>query len=127
MVNMKMNSFSIVVKDVPDLETQVTKQERESINLTCHFTAAKDYSDKPFSVYWIKTISEESTCLYSFSHEIHDAQTYNQHCLTDKDLLKRVTHTSYPSQNGRNYHHLKMNNVTHSDSGQYVCALNVQV
>nr|XP_046201012.1 uncharacterized protein LOC124033118 isoform X2 [Oncorhynchus gorbuscha] len=108
-----------------ETKTSVTQQHGESVNLACNFTVAKDYSNLPFSVYWIKTISgNSSTCLYSYYFN-SDGQLYDHHCLIDEALLKRRSNTSSKPLTSPNFHNLKISNATYSDSGQYVCALQV--
>ncbi|XP_020334813.2 uncharacterized protein LOC109887977 isoform X2 [Oncorhynchus kisutch] len=108
-----------------ETKTSVTKQHGESVNLACNFTVDKDYSSFPFSVYWIKTVSgNSSTCLYSYSYD-SDGQLYDHHCLIDEALLKRRSNTSSKPLTSPIFHNLKISNATYSDSGQYVCALQV--
>ncbi|XP_029495059.1 uncharacterized protein LOC115112262 isoform X2 [Oncorhynchus nerka] len=108
-----------------ETKTSVTKQHGESVNLACNFTVAKDYSSFPFSVYWIKTISGNSSiCLYSYSYD-SDVQLYDHHCLIDEALLKRRSNTSSIPLTSPIFHNLKISNATYSDSGQYVCAVQV--
>ncbi|XP_071257789.1 uncharacterized protein [Salvelinus alpinus] len=108
-----------------ETKTSVTKHHGESVNLACNFTVAKDYSSLPFSVYWIKTISgNSSTCLYSYSYDSH-GELYDHHCLIDEALLKRRSNTSSIPLTNPIFHNLKISNATYSDSGQYVCALQV--
>ncbi|XP_062380929.1 uncharacterized protein LOC134069087 [Sardina pilchardus] len=98
----------IVAQEEPDMvsnnimESSVHVSAGGSINLTCKFTIKGSYSNQPFVVYWIKTAAESSTYL----------------------LLKR-TNTSHPSLIHTNTHNLTISNAAHSDSGQYVCALQV--
>ncbi|XP_036836677.1 uncharacterized protein LOC118964923 isoform X2 [Oncorhynchus mykiss] len=108
-----------------ETKTSVTKQHGESVNLACNFTVAKDYSHLPFSLYWIKTVSgNSSTCLYSYSFD-SNGQLYDHHCLIDEALLKRRSNTSSIPLTVPIFHNLKISNATYSDSGQYVCALQV--
>ncbi|KAM9547624.1 uncharacterized protein ACWYII_037316 isoform 1-T1 [Salvelinus alpinus] len=108
-----------------ETETSVTKHHGESVNLACNFTVAKDYSSLPFSVYWIKTISgNSSTCLYSYSYDSH-GELYDHHCLIDEALLKQRSNTASKPLTNPIFHNLKISNATYSDSGQYVCALQV--
>eukprot|EP00063_Salmo_salar_P056236 XP_014031071.1 PREDICTED: uncharacterized protein LOC106587318 isoform X2 [Salmo salar] len=108
-----------------ETKTSVTKQHGESVNLTCNFTVAKNYSNFPFSVYWIKTISgNSSTCLYSYYFD-SNVQLYDHHCLIDEALLKRRSNTSSETLTKPTFYNLKISNATYSDSGQYVCALQV--
>ena len=50
---------------------------------------------------------------------------YDYHCLIDEALLKRRSNTSSSPLTGPIFHNLKISNATYSDSGQYVCALQV--
>lgn len=125
--NIKLCSVSVVVIRYPGVETKtsVTKQHGESVNLTCNFTVAQNYSNFPFSVYWIKTISgNSSTCLYSYYFD-SNVQLYDHHCLIDEALLKRRSNTSSETLTKPTFYNLKISNATYSDSGQYVCALQV--
>ncbi|XP_062380616.1 uncharacterized protein LOC134068846 [Sardina pilchardus] len=120
----------IVAQEEPDMVSDPVKESSVhvsaggSINLTCIFTTNGSYSNQPFVVYWIKTAAESSTCVYSNHFTAFDDAGFDAHCDIDKDLLLRRFNTSKPSQT-TNTHNLMISNATHSDSGQYVCALQV--
>ncbi|KAL1007261.1 hypothetical protein UPYG_G00084230 [Umbra pygmaea] len=100
----------------------VIKQTEESVDLKCNVTLNKNYTKKKFSVYWIKISNNKSTCLYSLSFGDYGELLYNEHCPNDEDLRRRMSNTSSTYGTNPVFHNLKINNVTHSDSGQYVCA-----
>ncbi|XP_045076384.1 uncharacterized protein LOC121558912 isoform X2 [Coregonus clupeaformis] len=116
----------MVIPD-PGVETKtVTKQHGETVNLTCHFTIADHFSNLPFSVYWIKTFSGKNcTCVHSYSFDYNVGQSYDHHCLIDEALLNKMSNTSSTPVTNPHFHNLKISNATYSDSGQYVCALQV--
>ncbi|XP_062381236.1 uncharacterized protein LOC134069300 [Sardina pilchardus] len=123
----------IVAQEEPDMvsdpvvESSVHVSAGGSINLTCIFTIKGSYSNQRFVVYWIKTAAESSTCVYSFHLDAGYDSGFDEHCAIDKDLLLRRSHTSLPSLTDTNTHNLTISNATHSDSGQYVCALQVNI
>ncbi|XP_045075809.1 uncharacterized protein LOC123489197 isoform X1 [Coregonus clupeaformis] len=116
----------MVIPD-PGVETKtVTKQHGETVNLTCHFTIANNFSNMPFSVYWIKNFSGNNcTCLHSYSFDTNVGSSYDHHCLIDEALLNKMSNTSSTPLTNPHFHNLKISNATYSDSGQYVCALQV--
>ncbi|XP_048088159.1 uncharacterized protein LOC125286891 isoform X2 [Alosa alosa] len=109
----------------PVMESSVNVSAGGSVNLTCIFTTKGNYSNQPFVVYWIKTGAESSTCVYSFHFDSDYKAGFDGHCSIDKDLLLRRSNTSKPSLTDTNTHNLMISSAAHSDSGQYVCALQV--
>ncbi|XP_041931168.1 uncharacterized protein LOC121694860 isoform X2 [Alosa sapidissima] len=126
----QVESF-IVAQEEPDMvsapvmESSVNVSAGGSVNLTCIFTTKGNYSNKAFVVYWIKTGAESSTCVYSFHFDSDYNAGFDGHCSIDKDLLLRRSNATKPSLTDTNTHNLMISNATHSDSGQYVCALRV--
>ncbi|XP_076148040.1 uncharacterized protein LOC143132420 isoform X2 [Alosa pseudoharengus] len=108
----------------PVMKSSVHVSTGKSVNLTCIFTTKGHYSNQPFVVYWIKTGAESSTCVYSYQMDVYHGAGFD-HCSIDKDLLLRRSNTSHPSLTDTNTHNLIISNATHSDSGQYVCVLQV--
>ncbi|XP_012993448.1 uncharacterized protein LOC114828654 isoform X1 [Esox lucius] len=114
-----------MVSGGPDVETKniVTKRQEETVDLICNFKLNDTFSKGHISVYWIKITNERSTCIYSFYLGDYGEQEYYRHCPVDESLHKRMSNISTANKEN---HSLKINQVTHSDSGQYVCALYVQ-
>ena len=110
----------------PVMENSVLVSGGESIHLTCAFKINRSYNNTPFVVYWIKTGAQSSTCVYSFDYGAGYDSGFDDHCAIDKDLLLRRSNTSRPSL-GDNNHNLKISKATHSDRGQYLCVLMVDI
>uniref|UniRef100_A0AAR2IJ08 Ig-like domain-containing protein n=1 Tax=Pygocentrus nattereri TaxID=42514 RepID=A0AAR2IJ08_PYGNA len=109
------------VTSTPEETSSLTVPEGESVSLKCSFTFTREYNGVPFVVYWIKTVGESSTCVYSYDYSKHRSPQYGHHCAVQKDLLNRL---SNPTE-GQNSHNIRISEVMESDSGQYLCAVQV--
>ncbi|KAG9352182.1 hypothetical protein JZ751_020595 [Albula glossodonta] len=109
-------------------DSTIKIHEGESITLMCSFNITKNFYNKPYVVYWMKTSSKSSevTCVYSYSYSDNKMSHYNYHCPSSKSLLNRVSNNTLDKPNENIHsHNLIINKSTHLDSGQYACALNV--
>ncbi|KAG9329573.1 hypothetical protein JZ751_003664 [Albula glossodonta] len=108
-------------------DSHIRIHEGESINLMCNFNIQSNLSNQPYVVYWIRASSESSnvTCVYSYEYSNHEP-FFDFHCPIGKDFLTRVSNTTSDNPLGdHRFHNLTISNGSHSDSGHYVCALNV--
>ncbi|XP_037390204.1 uncharacterized protein LOC108416270 [Pygocentrus nattereri] len=110
-----------LITSTPEETSSLTVPEGESVSLKCSFTFTREYNGVPFVVYWIKTVGESSTCVYSYDYSKHRSPQYGHHCAVQKDLLNRL---SNPTE-GQNSHNIRISEVMESDSGQYLCAVQV--
>ncbi|GAA6068484.1 uncharacterized protein LOC125138355 [Tachysurus ichikawai] len=101
--------------------SSVVLTEGEDVLLNCSFIRTEGYDNIDFSVYWIKTIEKNSICVYSYDFEISNGIKYNFKCNVQEDLHQRFSNQT----DGRNIHNIRISNVTESDAGQYLCALQV--
>ncbi|KAB5526006.1 hypothetical protein PHYPO_G00146720 [Pangasianodon hypophthalmus] len=101
--------------------SSVELTEGEEILLNCSVIFTEEYNSRDFVVYWIKTIEKNSNCVYSYDFDTDTAIKYNHHCNVQEELLSRISNQN-EGQN-RNIHNIRISNVTESDAGQYLCAL----
>ncbi|XP_053472570.1 uncharacterized protein LOC128602667 isoform X2 [Ictalurus furcatus] len=101
--------------------SSVKLTEGEDVLLNCSVIFTKENYHKEFVVYWIKTIGKNSTCVYSYDFDLYNGITYNPHCNVQEELLYRLSDQT----EGKNSHNIRISNVTDSDGGQYLCALQV--
>ncbi|KAG9261277.1 hypothetical protein AMEX_G26278, partial [Astyanax mexicanus] len=97
--------------------SSVNVAEGESVILNCSFSFKKEYNINPFTVYWIKTVNQSSTCIYSYDYD-QNKVTYGHHC----DEPQNKFRFTYQSE-GTFTHNIKISEVKSSDRGQYRCAL----
>ncbi|KAL7833445.1 hypothetical protein AOLI_G00284050 [Acnodon oligacanthus] len=109
------------ITSTPEETSALTVTEGESMSLNCSFTFTQEYNGVSFVVYWIKTVGKSSTCVYSYDYSIYELVLGHQ-CNIQEDLLNRLSHqTKEP-----NSHNISISEVMESDSGQYLCAVQVQ-
>lgn len=118
--NFYISLCSVVAEAV--MESSAHVAAGGSINLTCSFTAKGRYSGLPFVVHWIRNSAENSTSVFS-CHITSYYDGFGEHCAIGKDLQLR----SKLSFTELNTHNLMISNATHSDSGQYLCALQMNI
>ncbi|KAJ8247891.1 hypothetical protein GJAV_G00251750 [Gymnothorax javanicus] len=111
---------------VTEKHSHIDIQDGEPIFLTCNFSISPAFSTYRYVVYWIKISDKGSTCVYSYNldddYEIH----YNVYRHIGNNLLTRISNSTAVNPYTFNHHHnLTIISATHSDSGQYLCALNV--
>lgn len=102
--------------------SSVELTEGEDVLLNCSVIFTKEYDNNNFVVYWIKTIGKNSTCVYSYDFDLYTGIRYNPHCNVQEELLYRLSNQT----EGKNTHNIRISNVTDSDAGQYLCALQVR-
>ncbi|XP_049327278.1 uncharacterized protein LOC111191148 isoform X7 [Astyanax mexicanus] len=95
----------------------VNVAEGGSVTLNCSFNFTQGYNLNKFIVYWIKTVEQNSTCIYSFDYD-QNKPTYGHHCDEPPDKFR----FTYQSE-GPFTHSIKISEVKSSDRGQYRCAL----
>ncbi|XP_065268777.1 uncharacterized protein LOC135885076 [Emys orbicularis] len=97
-------------------------QEESNITLSCEFQMKQ--SGQTFVIYWIK-YKETSKCLSSVEREPYSF-SYNTHCCIDEMIEGRLLNdTSLDSNKTHVVHNMTILNVTYSDSGTYLCVVNV--
>lgn len=101
--------------------SSVELTEGEDVLLNCSVIFTEEYDNKNFVVYWIKTIGKNSTCVYSYDFDLYTRIRYNPHCNVQEELLYRLSNQT----EGKITHNIRISNVTDSDAGQYLCALQV--
>lgn len=101
--------------------SSVELTEGEDVLLNCSDIFTEEYDNKNFVVYWIKTIGKNSTCVYSYDFDLYTRIRYNPHCNVQEELLYRLSNQT----EGKITHNIRISNVTDSDAGQYLCALQV--
>ncbi|MCJ8747391.1 hypothetical protein PDJAM_G00153010, partial [Pangasius djambal] len=125
------NTVTSYIVATANEEMTTKSEERSSVELTvgeeillnCSVIFTEGYNNKDFVVYWIKTIEKNSTCVYSYDFDIHNGITYNHHCNVQEELLSRISNQTEGQNN--TIHNIRISNVTESDAGQYLCALQV--
>ncbi|KAJ8247892.1 hypothetical protein GJAV_G00251760 [Gymnothorax javanicus] len=130
----KNDYFILAFKNLDVLESSfVTEkhlhidiQEGEPIFLTCNFSISPNFSTSPYIVYWIKISDKGSTCVYSYNYDHGYEIHHNYYRHIGNNLLTRISNSTAVNPRTFNHNHdLTIINATHSDSGQYLCALNV--
>ncbi|XP_017567090.1 uncharacterized protein LOC108435631 [Pygocentrus nattereri] len=121
-----IHSFIVAVqnKDItptPEEPSSLTVPEGESVSLNCSFTFTEEYDGVSFVVYWIKTVGESSTCVYSYDYSPYELLALGHHCTIQEDLLNRLSNQT----KGQSSHNIRISEVMESDSGQYLCAVQV--
>ncbi|KAG9261281.1 hypothetical protein AMEX_G26282 [Astyanax mexicanus] len=94
--------------------SSVNVSEGGSVILNCSFSFRPGYDSNLFTVYWIKTVKQSSTCIYSY-----DRDGLNHHCDEQKKLGLRLLNLNKDQFT----HSIKISEVKSSDRGQYRCAL----
>ncbi|XP_060767450.1 uncharacterized protein LOC132874955 [Neoarius graeffei] len=127
---MMLRCFTLLVLFFSSSHVTNKSEEKSSVEITegedgllnCSFILTEGYNNREFIVYWIKTNEKNSNCVYSYNFE-RDGITFNHHCNVQEELLSRLSnHTE-----GSNTHNIRISNVTESDAGQYLCALQVHI
>ena len=109
------------VTSTPEETSSLKVTEGESVSLNCSFTFKQEYNGVSFVVYWIKTVGQSSTCVYSYDYSKHNSPKYGHHCTVQEEPLNRLsTQTKKP-----NSHNIRISEVMESDSGQNLCAVQV--
>ncbi|KAF5906550.1 paired immunoglobulin-like type 2 receptor alpha, partial [Clarias magur] len=101
--------------------SSVKLTEGEDVHLNCSFNLTGENDNQNFILYWIKTIGKSSSCVYSYDYDTLGI-TYNHHCTVQEQLRYRLTNQT----EDKNTHNIRISNVTESDAGQYLCALQIQ-
>ncbi|KAM9494065.1 uncharacterized protein Hap1MRO34_004071 isoform 1-T2 [Clarias gariepinus] len=101
--------------------SSVELTEGEDVLLNCSFNLKGKYDNQGFILYWIKTIGKSSSCVYSYDYGWYRI-TYDHHCTVQEELRYRISN----QPEGKNTHNIRISNVTESDAGQYLCALQIQ-
>ncbi|KAG9261278.1 hypothetical protein AMEX_G26279, partial [Astyanax mexicanus] len=122
--NNVIQSYIIAVQN-PALTIESGKRSSSSVNvaeggsviLNCSLSFRPGYNPNDFIIYWIKTVEQNSTCIYSFEYD-QNKVTLGHHC----DELQDKFRFTYQSE-GQFTHNIKISEVKSSDSGQYRCAL----
>ncbi|KAM9494062.1 uncharacterized protein Hap1MRO34_004068 isoform 2-T2 [Clarias gariepinus] len=102
--------------------SSVELTEGEDVLLNCSFNLTGKYDNQKFILYWIKTIGKNSSCVYSYDYGLLDGIKYDHHCTVQEELRYRLSNQT----EGKNTHNIRISNVTESDAGQYLCALQIQ-
>ncbi|XP_037390162.1 uncharacterized protein LOC108435632 isoform X3 [Pygocentrus nattereri] len=113
--------FKEKVTPTPEEPSSLPVPEGESVSLNCSFTFTEEYDGVSFVVYWIKTVGESSTCVYSYDYSLYEPLALGHHCTIQEDLLNRLSNQT----KGQNSHNIRISEVMESDSGQYLCAVQV--
>ncbi|XP_036440295.1 uncharacterized protein LOC118817583 [Colossoma macropomum] len=121
-----IHSYIVAVpnKDItstPEKTSSLKVTEGESVSLNCSFTFKQEYNGVPFVVYWIKTVGQSSTCVYSYDYSLYEPVVLGHHCNVQEELLNRLSNQTKE----RNSHNIRISEVMESDSGQYLCAVQV--
>ncbi|XP_053532716.1 uncharacterized protein LOC108259101 isoform X2 [Ictalurus punctatus] len=101
--------------------SSVELTEGEDVLLNCSVIFTEQYDNKNFVVYWIKTIGKNSTCVYSYDYDLYTRIRYNPHCNVQEERLYTLSNQT----EDKITHNIRISNVTDSDAGQYLCALQV--
>ncbi|KAF5906548.1 paired immunoglobulin-like type 2 receptor alpha, partial [Clarias magur] len=101
--------------------SSVKLTEGEDVLLNCSFNLTGENDNQNFILYWIKTIGKSSSCVYSYDFDTLGI-TYDHHCTVQEELRYRLSNQT----EGKNTHNIRISNVTESDAGQYLCALQIQ-
>ncbi|XP_017567150.1 paired immunoglobulin-like type 2 receptor alpha [Pygocentrus nattereri] len=109
------------ITSTPEETSSLTVPEGGSVSLNCSFTFTQEYNGVSFVVYWIKTVGESSTCVYSYDYNPYELLGLGHHCTIQEDLLNRLSNQT----EGQNSHNIRISEVMESDSGQYLCAVQV--
>ncbi|KAL7830959.1 hypothetical protein SRHO_G00304610 [Serrasalmus rhombeus] len=109
------------ITSTPEETSSLPVPEGESMSLNCSFTFTQEYNGVSFVVYWIKTVGESSTCVYSYDYTPYEPLVLGHHCTIQEDLLNRLSNQT----KGQNSHNIRISEVMESDSGQYLCAVQV--
>ncbi|XP_053349445.1 uncharacterized protein LOC128519659 [Clarias gariepinus] len=102
--------------------SSVELTEGEDVLLNCSFNFTEKYDNQNFILYWIKTIGKSSSCVYSYDYVLLEGIKYDHHCTVQEELRYRISNQT----EGKNTHNIRISNVTESDAGQYLCALQIQ-
>ncbi|KAL7830956.1 hypothetical protein SRHO_G00304580 [Serrasalmus rhombeus] len=110
------------ITSTPEETSSLTVPEGESVSLKCSFIFTQEYNGVQFFVvYWIKTVGENSTCVYSYDYSPYEPLILGHYCTIQEDLLNRLSNQT----EGQNSHNIRISEVMESDSGQYLCAVQV--
>ncbi|XP_037390392.1 uncharacterized protein LOC108413428 isoform X1 [Pygocentrus nattereri] len=109
------------ITSTPEETSSLTVPEGGSVSLNCSFTFTQEYNGVSFVVYWIKTVGESSTCVYSYDYSPYEPLGLGHHCTIQEDLLNRLSNQT----ERQNSHNIRISEVMESDSGQYLCAVQV--
>ncbi|XP_072527673.1 uncharacterized protein [Salminus brasiliensis] len=103
----------------PERRSSLNVSEGHSMTLNCSFNFSEKYKQNPFIIYWIKTVGNSSSCIYSFDLDDGYEQKFDHHCEEQERLRGRISNQTKDLST----HNITISGVMGSDSGQYRCAL----